>query len=220
MNNPFTIIYMNLKRILFSLLVITALSNSHAQESKSVIEDLAHKMFVDVLNKDFDAIVDMTHPKVFDIAPKDQIKEVFKMTFEGNNEFSIEMFDKIPEYKVSEVFKGAENNLEYAFVSYDMRMKMTFNNQEFDDESKEMMTSMMKAQGMDITFISNSTMDVLLKDSLTIMLKEDATNNQWVMVNYDADSPLFYQVVSSDLIEKAKEYKQNLMLETKKKSED
>ena len=77
-------------------------------------------------------------------------------------------------FEVTHLFKGAENNLEYAFVSYDMRMKMTFNNQEFDDESKEMMTSMMKAQGMDITFISNSTMDVLLKDSLTIMLKEDA----------------------------------------------
>ncbi len=210
---------MNLKRILFSLLVITALSSSHAQE-KSVVEDLVNKMFVDVLNKDFDAIIDMTHPKVFDIAPKEQIKEVFKMTFEGNDEFSIEIFDKIPEYKVSEVFKGTANNLEYAFVSYDMRMKMTFNNQEFDDESKQMMTSMMSAQGMYVNFISDNTMDVLLKDSLTIMLKEDATNNQWVMVNYDADSPLFYQVVSSDLIEKAKEYKQNLMLESKKKSED
>jgi hypothetical protein len=211
---------MNLKKILFSLSIIATLSTAHAQENKSVIKDLAHKMFVDVLNKDFDAIIDMTHPKVFDIAPKEQIREVFKMTFEGNDEFSIEIFDKIPEYKVSKIFKGAANNLEYAFVSYDMKMKMTFNNQEFDDESKKMMTSMMKAQGMDINFISDSAMDVLLKDSLTIMLKEDATNNQWVMVNYDADSPLFYQVVSSDLIEKAKEYKQNLMLESKRKSED
>lgn len=211
---------MNLKKILFSLLIIAALSTAHAQENKSVIKNLAHKMFVDVLNKDFDAIIDMTHPKVFDIAPKEQIREVFKMTFEGNDEFSIEIFDKIPEYKVSKIFKGAANNLEYAFVSYDMKMKMTFNNQEFDDESKKMMTSMMKAQGMDINFISDSAMDVLLKDSLTIMLKEDATNNQWVMVNYDVDSPLFYQVVSSDLIEKAKEYKQNLMLESKRKSED
>lgn len=211
---------MNLKKVCLYFLIAGTLFSVQAQENTSVINDIAQKMFEDMINKDFDAIIDMTHPKVFDIAPKDQIKEVFKMTFEGNSEFAIEIPDKIPTYKISEVFKGTENNLEYAFISYDLRMKMTFHNQEFDDEAKQTMTAMMKVQGMEVTFLSDNSMDVLLKDSLTIILREDATDNKWVMVNYQADSPLFFQVVSSELIEKAKEYKQNLMLATKKKSEE
>lgn len=177
---------------------------------------LANQMFVDVNNKDFDAILDMMHPKVYEIVPKNQMKKVIKSMFEGTDEFVIEIPKEIPRYKISEVFKGNENNLEYGFVSYDMKMKMTFNNQEFDADSKNMMKTMMQAKGMDVTFISNNSLDVLMKDRLTILLKEDDTNNEWVMVNYDPDSPLSYKVLSSDVLEAAKDYSRGLMLERKK----
>jgi hypothetical protein len=97
---------------------------------------------------------------------------------------------------------------------------MIFNNQEFKDEEKETMISMMNVQGMEVEFISNNSLKVFIKDNLTIILKEDSTDNKWVMINYNPDSPLTYQILSSSLLEKAKEYKQNLMLERKKKRED
>lgn len=204
------------------LLVTTSISSSFGQETTNAefIDGLAKKMFVDLNNLDYDAILDMMHPKVFDIAPKDQMKTLIKSTFEGNEEFAVEIPKEIPDYKVSKVFIGQENNLEYAFVSYDMNMKMTFNNQEFDDEGKEMMTGIMKSQGMEVDFVSNNAMKVLMKDRMTILLKEDATKNKWVMINYDPDSPMFYQILSTELLEKAKEYNQNLLLESKKKSDN
>ncbi len=205
------------KRVSLVLLFITTI-NVSGQESE--VKNLVDRMFTYAINKDFDALLDITHPKVFDIAPREQMLTLFKTMFEGNGEFSIELPDTKPEYKITELFKGKENNLEYALMSYDMQMKMTFNNQEFDDSTKEMMTNMMKAQGMDVKFISNNTIDATIKNSLVIILREDTTNNEWKLVNYDANSPLFYQIVSSEVIEKAKSYKQDLMLESKKESEN
>ena len=99
-------------------------------------------------------------------------------------------------------------------------MKMTFNKQEFDDEAKKTMVSIMSLKGMDVDFISNNAMNVLIKDCVTIILKEDSTNDKWIMVNYDPDSPFFYQIVPSSIMEKAKLYKQDLMLERKKSNEN
>ncbi|MCF7560115.1 hypothetical protein L3X39_05645 [Sabulilitoribacter multivorans] len=183
------------------------------------VESIAKKMFVDMNNRDYDAIIDMMHPNVFEMVPKETLKTLFKSALEGNEAYSIELPTSIPEYKVSKIFKSEEENLEYSFVSYEMDMKMTFNNEEFDEEAKEMMIPMMKAQGMDVEFISNNTMSVSMKDRMTVIMKDDSTDNTWVMINYDPDSPLFYQIVPSSLIETAKEYKQNLMLESKKKRE-
>ncbi|WP_406683553.1 hypothetical protein N1F78_12800 [Seonamhaeicola sp. MEBiC1930] len=202
----------------FSFLLgsVNVISSQNSSKDLSVLVD---KMFSDVINKDFESLLDMTHPKVYDILPRAKMLSVIKMMFEGNEEYSIETAKEAPEYVVSEIYKGKSNNLEYAFVSYDMDMKMTFKSQEFDDEAIKMMTTMMKAQGMDVEFVSSNTLEAIVKNSMTILLKEDATEGKWVLLNYDADSPLFYQVVSSDLVEKAKKYKQDLMLVSKKQSE-
>lgn len=211
------------KGLIFCFLICGSFSTSYAQasinEDLKDVESLVQKMFVDMNNRDFDALLSMTHPKVFELLPKENMKTILKSMFEGNEDMSIEVPKLDPIYKLSEVFKGNKDNLVYAFVSYDLNMKMTFQKQEFDEEAKKMMTTTMITKGMDVEFLSNNTMSILMKDSMTIILKDDSTSNEWVMVNYDPDSPLFYQILSSDLMEKAKVYKQDLMLERKKNSE-
>ena len=52
---------------------------------------------------------------------------------------------------------------------------------------------------------------------MTILIKDESTNNKWAMINYDPDSPLFFQLLSATVIEKAKSYYQDLMIAQKKK---
>ena len=203
-----------LKVIVCSFLFVTAIGFSQSE-----IDRLAKKMFVDMNNRDYDAILDMSHPKIFELVTKDQMKDVLKSTLEGNEQFSIEIPKVIPEYKISEIYKEDKDNLQYAFVSYDMSMNMTFNDQKFDEEAKKLMSSSMKAQGMDTEFLSDNTVKITMNDRITVILKGDSTENKWVMMNYDAGSPLVYQIFSSSLLETAKKYKENLLLESKKKRE-
>lgn len=214
--------YFNTFRILL-FITLFGLSIGYSQERMNsnddkVLDSLVIQMFTNMNNKDYDAILDSTHPKVFELIPKESMKDVLKSMFEGNEDLIIELPKLNPEYKLTQIYKG-ENNLEYAFVSYDLNTKMTFPNQEFDDETKQIMFSSMKAKGFDIEFTSNNSMDVLIKNSMTIIIRENATNYKWAMVNYNPDSPLFYQILPSEVMEKAREHKQNLMLESKKKTE-
>jgi len=209
----------NKTRVLaLSLIMLLTAMASFSQSDEDVlkhVDSLALKMFVDMNNRDYDAILEMTHPKVFEMVPKESLKDLFKTMFEGSEEFAIEIPQTIPDYKLSKVFTNDQDALKYVFVSYDMEMDMTFHNQEFDDEAKKLMVTMMSEKGMDITFKSNNSLDVIMNDRITIILKDNTTNEKWVMVNYDAGSPLFYQIVPASLLESAKTYSQNLLLQRK-----
>jgi len=210
-----------IKAVFTVMFVVVFTSINFAQEvsedSIKEIDSMASKMFTDMNNRDYDAIIEMTHPKVFDIVPKETMVSVFKSTLEGNSEFSIEIPKQIPEYKISDIFKDEEGGSDYAFVSYDMEMSMTFNNETFDEDTKEAMVKMMKMQGMDAEFVSNKTVHLNMLNRMTILIKDESTNNKWAMINYDPDSPLFFQLLSATVIEKAKSYYQDLMIAQKKK---
>lgn len=215
----------NIKMKYLKLLILTLIFclnlQSFAQSNSSEIKEIktiADAMLNDVATKNYDALIDKMHPKVFSIVPKESLKEIFKSTFEGNGAVSIDLPEEKPDFKVSEIF-SVNDTLSYAFISYDMNMKMTFNDQEFDEASQDIMKNIMKAKGMEVNFISSNTLDVFANNSMTIALKDKESNNQWSVLNYDPDSPLVYQILPSELLEKAKEYKQNLMLESTKKSE-
>ncbi len=205
--------------IAFLVVNLNTIAQSNKNELK-VVDSMALKMFKDMNNRDYDAILDMTHPKVFEIVPKESMKGIFKSMFEGNEDFSIDIPKTVPEYKISEIFEIVNDTLQYAFVSYDMEMNMTFNKQEFDDDSKETMVAMMKTKGIDVDFVSDNSLAMFMRNRMTIILNDNSTNGKWVMINYDPDSPLFYQIIPSSLLEKAKEYNQNLMLQSKKENED
>lgn len=224
MSKPFKMKKKLHKVLFFCFLVLCLITKSYGQESNvsdlKEVDNLAKQMFVNLNNRDFDAILQVTHPKVFEILPKEDMKNIIKSMFEGTDEYSIDVPKIIPKYKLSEIYTIEKDTLKYAFVTYDMDFKMTFLNKEFDEETKKMMVSMMKVEGIDAEFLSNNSLTMIMKDTLTIILKDNYTNNQWVMINYDPNSPFIYQIMSSALIEKTKEYKQNLMLERKKNSEN
>ena len=214
---------MNKTRNISITLIVLFLSISlqnHAQDSEKlkVIDSLSLKMFTDMNNKDYDAIIDMTHPKVFEMVPKEAMVTVFKSIIEGNEDFSVEIPEQIPDYKVSKIFTDDDGKTDYAFVSYDMKMTMTFHKEEYNDEMKETMTKMMKLQGMEVEFTSNNSMKVNMPNRMTILINDDTTNNKWAMINYDPNSPLFFQLLSAPVLEKAKEYYQDLMIENKNKN--
>ncbi len=205
------------KLVLVALLFAVTINKGVSQEDviAKQLDSLTLKMFKDVNNKDFESIINMTHPKVFDLVPKDAMVSVFKTMFEGNEQYSVLIPNEIPVYKLTEVKNDAESNTDYAFVSYDMKMTMTFNDQKFGDEEKEMMVKMMKTQDMYVNFISDSSLDVLMRHRVVIMLNSADTNNNWAMLNFDKDSPLIFKILPTSLIEKTKEYHQKLVLETK-----
>lgn len=205
-----------MKKILLIIACLVVGFTSVAQGSE--LDVLANDMFEKTNQRDFDALIGMTYPAVFDLVPKDTMVTMFKSMFEGNDEMSIDLPEQKPEYTLTDTFKSEDSKTEYTFMNYDMEMSMTFKNQEFDKEGQEMMVNMMKVQGMDASFENPSKVNVNAPDRLVIFLKDEKTNGEWKMVNYDPNSPLFVQILPVEIIEKAKNHHQAIMLESKKKN--
>lgn len=211
----------NMKVSKFLIIVILVLGNftkgfSQDTTISKKLDTIAQTMFQSFSAKDYNALLDMTYPKLFEIVPKKAMLPVITSMLEGNEEYVIKMPNETPNYEISKVFNDSINNTEFAFLSYDLKMNMTFKNQEFDEETQEMMIKMMTVQGMDVTFISKNSLDAIIKNSMTVFIKDDSTAGDWYMMNYDGESPLTFQLLTTKIIEKAKEHKQNLMLEDKK----
>lgn len=71
---------------------------------------------------------------------------------------------------------------------------------------------------MEAEFVTDNTINVIMPNRMVIMVNDESTNNNWAMVNYDPNSPIFFQILSASVLENAKSYYQDLMIEQKKKN--
>jgi hypothetical protein len=211
---------MNIVKLLITaIFLFTSTTSVYAQDddSSKLLDSLTVKMFKDFNKRDYDAIMDMTHPKIFDVVSKEAMIAGVKSQLEGNEDYSVSIPKQIPEYKLSSLHNDGENDTDYAFVVYDFKMSMTFKNKEFDAENKKMMKEMMALQGMEVEFVSNTTLNLNMLNRITILLNDESTNNKWAMVNYDKNAPFLLEVIPENIIEHVNEFNQELMTERKNK---
>ncbi|MCQ9634593.1 hypothetical protein MP477_06450 [Chryseobacterium sp. WG23] len=186
---------------------------AQSADQKKILED--SRSFISLFQKkDYDGMVNMTHPAIFEKIDKQTMIDGFKKMFEKNDEFEIEMVDTDQTtFNVSDIFTTADNT-KYAFSSYPMKMKMTFLKEKFDDDKKKMVLGMMEAQGMEAKFINDTTLE-MSKQSMILALNDKTTSNTWKYLNYDEANPLYVSIVPVEVMKKAKEYYANLLIKQK-----
>ena len=207
-----------LKILFCSVFFLNATFSAISQTNQeNELDALVLEMFAFTEQKDYDKLLDLTYPKLFDYVSKDAMKELIIGMFEGNEEIKIEIAKGVPAYVISEIYTIDDKNIEFGFVSYLLDMQMTFLNQSFDEQSKEMMTTMMKVQGMEATFLSDTEVRLLQPNSITIFIKDEVTNGDWYLINYNPNEPIFFELLPVEVIEKANLFKQEMILEQAKK---
>ncbi|MCG7279987.1 hypothetical protein MHJ94_01590 [Chryseobacterium taklimakanense] len=200
------------KFLLFFSLFFSAVVFAQSPEQQQILKET--QSFMTFLEqKNYDKILEMSHPALTEKFEKQMMIDGFKMIFEGNDQFSMKL-NPIADsaYKVSDVYKDGTS--QYAFVSFPMNMEMTFKNQKFDADSKKMMVNMMEVQGMKAEFVNDTTLNIS-KLALTVALKDQSTNNQWKYINHDENNPFYTTIVPVEIIRSAKSYYSDLLLKQK-----
>ncbi|AZA81115.1 hypothetical protein C1637_00600 [Chryseobacterium lactis] len=203
-----------MKRLIFLFaLICCGWIAAQSADQKKILED--SQAFMSMFQKkDYQGMLDMTHPAIFEKIDKKTMIDGFKRLLEGNDEFTIEIIDADKEmFSVSDIFTTADN-IKYAFSAYPMKMKMSFLNEAIDDEKKKMMLGLMEAQGMKARFLNDTTME-MSKQSMILALNDKSTGNTWKYLNYDEANPLYISIVPVEVMKKAKEYYVNLLIKQK-----
>lgn len=186
---------------------------SQSTDQKSILKD-ANSFVTFFESKNFDAILDMTHPAVFEKVDRNALKTTFKSLLDGNEDFKIELGSiNKTSMVVSDIFTDSQKS-KYALVSYPMSMKMIFLKQKFDDAQKEMMSKGMEAQGFKVKFLNDQTVQ-MEKLSMLVATNDNATKNQWKYLNYDETNPMYISVLSTEIMKKAKDYYSDLLIKEK-----
>lgn len=202
------------KLFLSFLLICSVFMMAQSADEKKILED--SQSFMSLLEKkDYDMMLDMTHPGIFEKMDKSTLSNSFKAMLEGNEEFKIEIINTDKNaFSVSQIFKTGDG-VKYAFVTYPMKMKMTFLKEKFDEEKKKMMLGMMEMQGMKAQFTNDSALE-MSKESMIIALNDKVTKGSWKYLNYDEANPLYVSVVPAEIMTKAKEYYADFLIKQKK----
>ncbi|MGU3376716.1 hypothetical protein [Chryseobacterium sp. M5A1_1a] len=203
-----------MKNIFFAfLLICSGFLMAQSADQKKILED--SKTFMSLFEKkDYEGMLDLTHPAIFEKVDRKMLADSFNSLFEGNDEFKMELVDTDKNvFNVSDVFT-TQDNTKYAFSTYLMKMKMIFLKESFDEDKKKMMIGLMEAQGMNAKFLNDTTLE-MSKQSMILALNDKSTGNTWKYLNYDEANPLYVSIVPVEVMKKAKEYYANLLIKQK-----
>lgn len=178
------------------LLFVTVLSfvTTFAQDKKS-LEQRAQKMVEVTYNLQYDAILDHTYPKVFDIVPRDVLREALENMFK-TEEFTVKLINVAPNFKFGEI-KKIDNSF-YSLVDHDLAMEMKFN-EPIEDEG--LYIDALKA-GLDteeVAFNKTTNTISVKKRAQMVAINDEVSKNLWTFINND-NGPLMNQLLSEKVI--------------------
>lgn len=169
---------------------------SYSQDLPSLKTE-AIKMYENAVNLEFDKIFDQTYPKVFEIASREQMKDIMMDAF-TNDDMSIQIIKIDPSFTFGEIKKI--NNQNFCLYEHENKMSMKFN--EDMGDSAQMMINMIKEsmKASEVTYDSKSYTFTILKRSKVLAVWDDTTNNTWKFLNIDNEDSFIKTIFKEDIL--------------------
>ena len=186
--------------VLFLFILSCSLAtNAQADEAMKARLDTFMKLN-QALN--FEKLMDYIYPKVFTIAPREQLIQVFKESFAGNDELSMEM-DSLRTGTISKPVTIGEGS--YYLIGYSMLIRIKLTNEKADAGNS--MLGLMKSQyGEDNVRYDKATGKFVITVNTSMVAIKDAQSPQWSFLNFEPDHPLAAQLLDEAVITKLKSF--------------
>jgi hypothetical protein len=144
---------------------------------------------------DIDKVLDYTYPKLFTIAPREQVKEAMENAF-TNDELIISL-DSIKVVKIYPVFSVNENR--YAKITYSMIINMQPKGK--DSTTFDTYLEVMQSQyGEENVSIDKTGKGINIFQQVDMVAIKDELSPEWTFVNLKKDDPLMDMLFEKDLI--------------------
>jgi len=147
----------------------------------------------------FVELMEYMHPSLFDLAPKEQLIELFKNVYD--NESMKITIEKLENRSISDPFtlKGVK----YCKIDYSMVMNMKFKDDKLSD-STAINTMVSKLQeglpGKEVSYDANGKQFVVKGSDILFAIK-DNPQSPWLFLGYDGNNELVKKLFPEELIE-------------------
>lgn len=187
-----------MKNKILSILFLVYTITSFSQDIKSLKSE-AQLMYDTAISLDLDKILDQTYPKVFEIASREQMKDVMFEAF-NNEAMTIKLIKTNPNFSFGEIKKIG--NQTFCIFEHDNKMTMTF--KEDMSDSAELMLEMIKESmgATEATYDTKTFTFTINKRSKVLAISDDLTKNTWKYVNIEKEGSLIQMLFSEDIVKK------------------
>lgn len=188
-----------MKKLLYSALFILAAFNGFSQDAAS-LKAGAQKVIDFTAKQDYNMLLDMTYPKIYDIAPRELMLESMKKTFEGNDGFRVKMVPSPPNFVFGEIKKIG--NQSFAVINYDNAMQIIWD-EALPAEEVDMYIGLFKENMKtdDVTYdAANKTMNIKSKAKM-VAVADELTKKEWRYLTYNDQlfTMLFDEKIKTEL---------------------
>ncbi len=198
--------------MVFAVLFMVACKSSDKKKTGTVekggsMEQRLSEFMKATENMELEKSLDYTYPKLFTIAPREQVLQAMRDGFD-NEEVKV----KLDSVKVEKVFPFfEEGNGSYAKILYSMVMTMTFATDSAhanSPEKNEQMRSVMAAQyGEENVSMDPATGILRIRQASPMVAAKDEHSNDWTFVNLKEGDPLMNKLFSKEILDKLATYK-------------
>lgn len=183
-------------KILFIAIFVLQTVTGFSQDMNTLKTE-ALKSYKAGANMNYDVIFETTYPKLFDIIPKEQMKEMFSQMME-NEQFVLKLVEVEPNFSFSEI-KTVENK-KFCVIDHRNVMVMTFKSPV--TEVEEMKSSFKEIMGAETIEFDKATNSFRIESRATLLaVSDELTNGTWKFLNKDKDNVIF-AMVFNDKIQK------------------
>ncbi|AWI25903.1 hypothetical protein [Flavobacterium pallidum] len=170
-----------MKKILALLLFLTV--SIGFSQTLDGLKTQTQKMYKSSLDMNFDTIMDLTYPKVFDIVDRETLSGMMKAMFDNEN-MTITLNDIKPTFTYSDIKEIDGKKL--SVIRYRNGMKMALKGEVTDEMVNAMQQGLKSTPQFDTVNYDKATKTFIIEGpSVMIGVADATTKNEWTFVNYD-----------------------------------
>lgn len=179
-------------------LAILLCSFSYAQ-NKQELEKNTQKMYDASYNMNFEDVLDLTYPKLFDIIPRDKMLEMLNKTFE-NETYTIRLVFVSPKFSFSEIKKIEDKTLDV--ITYTNAMRIKFEQKLTQEKADEIVKAYKETGAYTVINFEKDRNSFYIEGKSTLVgIADESTKQTWKFVNYDKRrAEMMNKIISENIL--------------------
>ena len=171
-----------MKKIFYTALLVLASYSGFSQDAASMKAG-AQALIDKTVAKDYNALLDMTYPKLFELAPREAVLESLKSTFDGNQGFKIVMLPMAPNFVFGPIKKIGTQS--FAIIDHDNSLQVIWDEPIPAEEIENyvgLFKTNMKTENVSYD-AAKKTMNIKAKAKM-VAVADETTKNKWTYLTY------------------------------------
>ncbi|MES2484641.1 MAG: hypothetical protein V4581_01650 [Bacteroidota bacterium] len=173
------------------------LTLSITAQTQKELETGVAQMYNNTIKGNYEDLLKITYPKLFDIVPKNQMLEVLQNMINGDG-YTMIIVDTPPNFVYGPIKKIGGGS--YCMIKHDLKMKMIFKAKLTAEEGKQMIETFKAGMQPDeVSFDANENSITLKKRAEVIAVADTLTANNWTFLNRSG-SPLMAKIFDAKVM--------------------